>query len=409
MNSMAGELGIMTDEPEIEPAPADKADRTEHALKLRIRQQEILAQLGVLALQGTPFPELIEQTVGLTAEGMRAEFCKVLEYLPAENRFLVRAGVGWHPGVVGSAKIGADLASPAGFALRTGKPVISNSLDVESRFETPALLLEHGVRRAINVILQGDRDPYGVLEIDSRSPGEFAEHDLAFLQGAANILGMAIERQRFERELNAALAHREVLLREVDHRVKNSLQLVMSILRLQGDAAEEPAVQQQLREAAARISAIARVHQRLHQSSQVETIDLGAYLKDLCRDFSDMAPTCEIQADVTEGIEVPTARAVSIALLVNELMVNAATHAYPGKTICRIWVKLERTAEGKAVVSVRDAGAGLPADYDPVAGKGLGMRIVHALGNQLDADVRVHPRHPGTEIVVTMDVKRPGR
>jgi two-component sensor histidine kinase len=400
----------MTDKTEINPARADnKADRTEHALKLRIRQQEILAQLGMAALQGTPFPELIEQTVGLTAEGMQAKFCKVLEYLPAENRFLVRAGVGWHEGVVGSAKIDADLASPAGFALRTGKPVISNSLDAEDRFKTPELLLEHGIRRAINVILQGDRDPYGVLEVDSRSPGEFTEHDLAFLQGAANILGMAIERQRFERELNAALAHREVLLREVDHRVKNSLQLVMSILRLQGDGAADPAVQQQLREAAARISAIARVHQRLHQSSQIEIIDLGAYLKDLCRDFSDMAPSCEIQAEVAEGIEVATDRGVSIALLVNELIVNAATHAYPEHALCRVWVKLERAAEGKALVSVRDAGAGLPDDYDPADGKGLGMRIVHALGNQLDADVRVHARHPGTEITVTLDIKRPAR
>src|SRR3954454_22816905 len=166
----------MTDKTEINPARADnKADRTEHALKLRIRQQEILAQLGMAALQGTPFPELIEQTVGLTAEGMQTKFCKVLEYLPAENRFLVRAGIGWHEGVVGSAKIDADLASPAGFALRTGKPVISNSLDAENRFKTPELLLEHGIRRAINVILQSDRDPYGVLEVDSRSPGEFTE------------------------------------------------------------------------------------------------------------------------------------------------------------------------------------------------------------------------------------------
>jgi hypothetical protein len=79
---------------------------------LRIRQQEILAELGVLALQGVAFDELLGQTTGLTAEGLEAEFCKVMEYLPGENSFLVRAGVGWGANVIGKAKVGADLAPP---------------------------------------------------------------------------------------------------------------------------------------------------------------------------------------------------------------------------------------------------------------------------------------------------------
>jgi GAF domain-containing protein len=135
----------------------------------------------------------VNHTARLTADGLGTEYCKVLEYRPAENRLLVRAGVGWEEGVVGHASVGADLASPAGYALRTGKPVISNHLENEERFRTPELLIEHGIRRAMNVILQGDGSPFGVLEVDSRSEGEFSVHDVAFLQGAANILGMAIE------------------------------------------------------------------------------------------------------------------------------------------------------------------------------------------------------------------------
>jgi GAF domain len=69
------------------------------------------------------------------------------------------------------ATVGADLESPSGFALRTGKPVISNHLENEQRFRTPELLVEHGIRRAMNVVLQGDGSPYGVLEVDSRSDG----------------------------------------------------------------------------------------------------------------------------------------------------------------------------------------------------------------------------------------------
>lgn len=227
--------------PVVEPKPDDNQpdDLTGRALRLRIRQQELLAELGVLALQGTNFIDMLNHTARMTAEGLGAEYCKVLEYIPAENRFLVRAGVGWNEGVIGSASVGADLASPAGYALHTGKPVISNHLENEQRFRTPELLVEHGILRAMNVILQGDGRPFGVLEVDSRSEGEFGENDVAFLQGAANILGMAIEQQQYQRKLKSALDRHQVLLKEVNHRVKNSLQVVSSMLRLQASAVGE--------------------------------------------------------------------------------------------------------------------------------------------------------------------------
>ena len=397
----------MTEEPVVEetPVPPKRDEMTERSLRLRVRQQQILAELGVLALQGASFDKLIDQTAILTAEGIEAEFCKVLEYLPAANRLLVRAGVGWEPGIIGKATIGADLESPGGFALHTGKPVISNHLGNEDRFKTPELLLEHGIHRAINVILQGDRTPFGVLEVDSRSEGEFTKYDLAFLQGAANILGMAIERQRFERDLKAALARHEVLLREVDHRVKNSLQLVVSILRIQGDGATQPEVRRHLQEAAGRISAIARVHQRLNQTVQIESLDLGAYLADLCRDVDEVAATCQITAEVVPGIEIATVRAISTALLVNELIANAAKHAYPEESSARVWVNLTKADENKIVISIRDEGIGLPSGFDLKSGNGLGMRIIGALAKQLDAEIQIQARHPGTEFRILMPLK----
>ena len=116
-----------------------KAD--DRALRVRIRQQEILAELGVIALRSPPLEELLTEAVRMAAEGLEAEFSKVLEYMPAENRFLLRTGVGWDEGLVGTATVGADLESPAGYALRTGKPVISNQLENEERFRTPELLV----------------------------------------------------------------------------------------------------------------------------------------------------------------------------------------------------------------------------------------------------------------------------
>jgi len=83
---------------------------------------------------------------------------------------LVRAGIGWDEGVVGAASVGADLASPAGFALHTGKPVISNHLENEQRFRTRELLLEHGIRRAMNVMFKGDGTAFAVLEKSMPTP-----------------------------------------------------------------------------------------------------------------------------------------------------------------------------------------------------------------------------------------------
>jgi two-component sensor histidine kinase len=384
---------------ESQPDGNDSADMTARALRLRLRQQEILAELGVLALQGMPFRELINHTATLTAEGLQAEFSKVLEFLPDQNRLLVRAGVGWDGGVIGIATVGADLESPAGFALHTGKPVISNHLENEERFRTPELLLEHGIHRAMNVILQGDGRPYGVLEVDSQSKGEFTEHDLAFLQGAANLLGMAIERQRFERDLTAAIEQQEVLLQEGNHRVTNSLQLVSSMLSLQA-AAAKPAMRVQLQDAVSRISAIARAHQRLYRTRQIRSLDLGEYLADVCHDLDDATAHCDIKVTMADGIQIATERAIPISLLVTELITNAAKHAYDKGAACPIWITLGRNGDDGILIKVRDKGRGLPDSFDYKKSKGLGMKIVSAFLTQLQATLRIERRSPGTEFVL---------
>jgi two-component sensor histidine kinase len=388
--------------PVVESTPKTEApDPLLHALQHRVRQQEILAELGVGALQGPGFDQLLADTARLTAEGLRAEFCKVLEYIPAENRLLVRAGVGWEPDVVGVVSVGADLASPAGFALKTGRPVISNHLENEERFRTPEILVRHGIHRAMNVILQGDGRPFGVLEVDSRSTDEFVEHDLAFLQGAANILGMAIERERHERNLNAALERQQFLVKEMNHRVKNSLALVVGMLRLQARGNIEPEFAQQLEDAMLRVGAIARVHEQLYQSADVERFDVGRYIESICKDLGASFAQCEIHVQAQSGIVISTDRAISSALIVNELVSNAAKHAYRGEATGSVWVDIAATGVDSFFIAIRDEGAGLPEDLEFGKGKGLGARMVRALTEQLNASLEIVARHPGVEFVVT--------
>ncbi len=390
----------------VEPRPDERAPyRTMRALEQRVRQQEILSELGVTALQGATLEQLLGETVRLTAQGLRADYCKVLEHIPSENRFMVRAGVGWKPGIVGVTSVGADLKLPAGFALRTGKPVISNHLENEERFRTPELLASHGVRRAMNVILQGEGKPFGVLEVDSRSGDDFVEHDLAFLQGAANILGMAIERERYERYLKAAVSRHEVLLKEINHRVKNSLSLVISMLRLQAREDDDPKITERLVEASARINAVARAHERLYQGEDVETLDLGIYVEQVCRDLDETVSQLHINVDAERGIIVATDRAVSSALVVAELVTNAAKYAYEGKPGGKVQVRVVRAGnKSDVMLSVHDEGVGLPEGFEPLKAKSLGMRIVSAFSQQLGGDVRVRSLSPGTEFSITIPI-----
>ena len=399
-SSVQGELVVGRRHDDNQPA-----DHAERSLRLRIHQQKILAELEVLALQGTKFIELLNHTARLTAEGLAAEYCKVLEYIPAENRLLVRAGIGWDEGVVGSASVGADLASPAGYALRTGKPVISNHLENEQRFRTPELLVEHGIRRAMNVILQGDGSPFGVLEVDSRTDGEFSEHDVAFLQGAANILGMAIEQQQYQRKLQAALDRHQVLLKEINHRVKNSLQVISGMLHLQATSVGDPDLSERLNDASSRISAVGRAYERLAYNADYENIDLVAYLREVIEDLETSVAPYKIHLDAPEEIQFAADRAILVALIINELTLNSGKYAYPDCLEGSIWVRLVQTEKQTVLISVRDEGVGLPADFNPTTSKRLGTRLVNALAKQLGAEL-TRPLSPtGTTFTLLVPLK----
>jgi two-component sensor histidine kinase len=116
-------------------------------------------------------------------------------------------------------------------------------------------------------------------------------------------------------------------------------------------------------------------------------------------------PGCEVEVSAQEGIVVHTDRAIPAVLLVNELITNAAKYAYPAGN-CRVWVTLSRGPADNLIISVRDEGVGLPPSFDLKSGRRLGMRLVGAFTRQLEGDLQVSRRQPGTEFVLTMPVDR---
>lgn len=370
----------------------------ESELARRLRQQRLIAEFGVFALREPALRPALDRAARCVVEGLGCPFAKVLEHLPAENRLLVRAGVGWSPGVVGRATVGADLESPAGYALHTARPVLSNHLDGETRFRTPALMADHGVRRAINVVIRGDSAPFGVLEADSPDPGEFSADDIHFLQALANTLAVAIEREAGRRE---AAGRQDLLLREIHHRVKNSLQLVQSTLSLQARVeAGEPA-RTHLEEAAARVKTIAAVHDRLYRGGSLGEVEVSAYLDGLVADLgaslADQRRGRGIELAEADRDTWPADDVPAFGLVATELVTNALK--YGRGTVTVRFRRLEDAAE----LSVEDEGPGFPPDFDPSRSRGLGMRLVAALVRPPRATARVDRGASGGRFVVRFD------
>ncbi|WP_315763325.1 sensor histidine kinase [Sphingomonas sp. Y38-1Y] len=386
----------------VEDAQGDMAPPGGDAIAYRLGQQRILAEFGMAALRSRDIGELLQRATELCARGMSARFAKFLAAPDAEERMRVEAGVGWAEGVVGVASLGGDAGSPAGYAFMTGEPVISNHLEAEERFRTPELMAEHGIRRAINVLVEADGKRFGVLEVDSPEEGIFDADDLAFMQGFANLIGVAIERQQAEARLAASVEHQELLVREASHRVKNSLALVSAMLTLQMQADDDPRVTRLLGDAQARITAIAQTHDQLWRGARVGIVALDDLACGLANALAEQAPLHRIDCHA-EPIELSADTAIPLGLILTELVTNAIKYAYPEGEGGPIAIRIARAGDSIETV-VEDEGAGLPADFDLKAQsrRSLGTRMIASLTRQLDGEIELGARagRSGTRAVL---------
>lgn len=205
----------------LHPGPAQGVERmlqtivdqknTSETLRQRERQQQEVAKIGGRALVGTPLPELMQDAVQIIADTLEVEFAKVLELLPGGQNLLLKAGIGWLPGLVGIATVGSDTDSQAGYTLLSHTPVIVEDLPSETRFSGPRLLTDHHVVSGISCIIQGRDGPYGVLGAHSKRRRRFGVDDINFLRGMANVLGQAISRAEIEESLRVHLRQLETL------------------------------------------------------------------------------------------------------------------------------------------------------------------------------------------------------
>ena len=189
------------------------------------------------------------------------------------------------------------------------------------------------------------------------------------------------------------IRHKDLMSRESDHRLMNGLQMVSSLLSLQSREAQNSKAAEQLKIAANRVATIGSVHQRLHALDHVGSVELKQYLENLCQDMSGILPAEVAQHNLAvEGItlEVPTAIGIPLGYVVSELVMNCAKYA-KGK----ITVSLDVNPGKGYALSVSDDGPGFPERFDPKKSKGLGMKIVSSLVNQIGGQWLFGPNHLG--------------
>ncbi len=210
------------------------------------------------------------------------------------------------------------------------------------------------------------------------------------------------ERRRAEARIKTSLQEKELLLKEIHHRVKNNLQVVCSLLSLQGDSAGEPRVRQLFEDTRNRVRSMASIHEMLYQSTDLARIDFSGYIGALA---SQLFSSCNISEErvrleinvelVSLGIDL----GIPCGLLINELMTNALMHAFPGDRTGAITVSLREMPDHSIRLSVRDDGIGLPSGLDVEHADSLGFQLVTTLVGQLNGTLEVRREH-GTEFVI---------
>ena len=243
-------------------------------------------------------------------------------------------------------------------------------------------------------------------------PGEasISKVDLEGVRIYSVILRDMTEHVAAEQKIKAALLEKEVLLKEIHHRVKNNLQVVSSLLSLQSRGVQDEATRQMFKESQNRVQSMALIHEQLYQSKSLSELDFPAYVKQLVshlfRSHQISSSRIELKTkvdDVQLGVEL----AIPCGLIINELVTNALKHAFPADCGGKIEIELTQREEGLALC-VRDNGVGIPEEIGLRNSETLGLRLVRSLVMQLEGKARIQ-RSEGTAIEITFSVNAAGK
>jgi len=335
--------------------------RVNREVGMRARQQETLARLGEHALTEGDLQKFFNEVVHTVGDILDLELVKILELLPGDAELLLRAGIGWKPGVVGRATVSTGRDSQAGYTLASGRPVIVENLAAETRFSGQPLLHNHGVVSGITAPIAGrDGRAYGVLGLHTAKRRRFHDFEVTFAAAVANVVAGAIQRRQLDQR-------HELMIRELRHRSGN---LFSQLLALFSQTAKNSrSVSDLVTKYEARVLALANAHRLITEGGWKST-SLNELLNTLLAPFLDRisfgGPNVFLEPDPTFGL----------SMAVHELVTNASKHGSLSGTHGRVELSwsVGRTEQGLTLVLDWKEGGG-PA---PKRGRraGFGSRLI---------------------------------
>jgi two-component sensor histidine kinase len=368
-----------------------------------LNYQRALATFTRIVDEPASVPGLLQNAAAQVARITHIKHVKILRYRPDRGDLIIEAGVGWKPGVVGHVCFGADRFSAPGRSMQTGAPVAVEDIANDPEFRYADVLREHSIMSVLNVPIFVDGTHWGVLEVDTVEKTTFAEFEVHSLAIFANILGVSLAKDAAQIAaakaaslINDTKSGAEIMLRELQHRMKNNLQVIVSFLALQGRESASEEARERIGRVMDRVMAIGLAHDQLSFKKSASSVDMGDYLKALCANIDPRRPNLTIDTEF-EAVSIPLDRAVPIGLILNELMTNSVKYAFDEEGgVINVTFRVNETI-GEAELCVRDNGRG----KGPARVGSLGLRLVESLSRQLGGRLTTPEVPKGTTTVLT--------
>lgn len=400
--AVAGAWHEVTDRRQVEGRLRESEERLRIALASSTRIAQFYAALSrcneaiVRAKsEADLFPQICEAAVAYG--GMAMAMVGLTD--PATGRVIPVASYGAGTDYLDGIELSADAASPygqgpVGRCIRENRPVWSgNFLSDPKTTAWHERARRYGWSSAISLPLTRGGRPIGALTIYASTADAFDDRSRRLLIEMATDVSFAIDtfahdsqRVAAEAAVQASLHEKEALLKELHHRVKNNLQVITSLLRLEAGRSTQLHVRNVLGEMQTRVLSMALLHETLYRSGSLARVDLGSYLPRLATQiFRAQAPSSSVSLQVdVDPVELELDQAVPCGLIVNELVSNTLKHAFPDGAAGEVRISLHAVDGGPAVrLTIADNGAGLPADFEEARQRSLGLQLVGDLTREL--------------------------
>jgi PAS domain S-box-containing protein len=362
--------------------------RVHRELRMRAGQQEALARLGAQALTEKNLQKFLDDAVETIAATLDLEMVKILELVPGDAELLVRAGIGWNEGEVGTEVVSTDRSTQAGFTLASGGPVIVEELQAETRFSGHPLLKRHGVVSGLTIPIAGrDGRAYGVLGAHTARRRRFSGYEVSFMGAVADLIAGVIQRHQSDQR-------QELMIRELRHRSGN---LFAQLLALFSQTAKNSrSLAELVPKYEARVLALANAHRLITESGW-----RSARLADILNPL--LAPYRDRISLVGPDVFLDPDPAFGLSTAVHELATNAGKHGSLSLRSGRVEVSwsVQRTKKGLALLLDWKERDGPPPKR--ARRQGFGSKLIRTvLERQLGGEVKQSFEPQGMEATLTI-------